>query len=339
MIRGLLRRELIDEQPVKKRSNEAPPKLRSPLSTMKRAALPVNAATLTVSIATLPVSQPGFSTGRPGPSAGGLRLSPRRPSLPRYVALAFEGYLGCGDLARGFLRCHCDGCGHDVLVAFWCKGRGLCPSCGARRMCNGAAMLVDRVLPNAPLRQWVLSLPFELRGLAAMKPDVLGAIERIFAEEIERLTKRLAGIAGTATGSVGFPQRFGSSLNLHVPLHTLAIDGVFEKTDGGGVLVHEAPPPSKDDVDEVAQRVRDRALRWLRRHGYLDERAAEERGNEPLAPDALDGCVQLALALRRLPRAAGGAQRQSRRRHGAQGAALLGIVRRLRRPLCRAHRG
>ena len=38
--------------------------------------------------------------------------------LPRYVVDTFEHYLGCGDLARGFLRCHCDGCGHDVLVAF-----------------------------------------------------------------------------------------------------------------------------------------------------------------------------------------------------------------------------
>jgi uncharacterized Zn finger protein (UPF0148 family) len=142
--------------------------------------------------------------------------------LPRYVVKAFEDYLGCGDLARGFLRCHCDGCGHDVLVAFSWKGRGLCPSCGARRMCNEAARLVDRVLPNAPLRQWVLSLPFELRGLAATKPDVLGAIERIFAEEIERLTKKLAGIPGAATGSIGCPQRFGSSMNLHVHLHTLA---------------------------------------------------------------------------------------------------------------------
>jgi Putative transposase. len=216
--------------------------------------------------------------------------------LPRYVVKAFEDYLGCGDLAGGLLRCHCDGCGHDVLVAFSCKGRGLCPSCGARRMCNEAAMLVDRVLPNAPLRQWVLSLPFELRGVAATKPDVLGAMERIFAEEIERLTKRLAGIAGAATGSIGFPQRFGSSLNLHVPLHTLAIDGVFDKTDDGGVCVHQTPPPSKDDVDEVARRVRDRALRWLRRPSYLDERAAEERGNEPREPDALQGCMQLALA-------------------------------------------
>jgi hypothetical protein len=35
---------------------------------------------------------------------------------------------------------------------------------------------------------------------------------------------------------------------------------------------------------------------WLRRRGYLDERAAEERCNEPAEPEALDGCMQLALA-------------------------------------------
>ncbi len=92
-----------------------------------------------------------------------------------------------------FLRCHRDGCGRDVLAAFSCKRRGLCPSCGARRMCAEAAQIVDRILPNAPLRQWVLSLPHELRGLAAMKADVFGAVERIFAEEIARATKRLAG--------------------------------------------------------------------------------------------------------------------------------------------------
>jgi hypothetical protein len=107
--------------------------------------------------------------------------------LPRYVVEPFEHDLGCGDLARGFLRCHGDDCGPDVLVAFSCKARGICPSCGTRRMCNEAAQRVDRVLPNAPLRQWVLSLPFDLRGLAATKPDVLGAMDRIFAEEIERL--------------------------------------------------------------------------------------------------------------------------------------------------------
>ena len=215
--------------------------------------------------------------------------------LPKYVVDTFDGYLACGDVAAGFLRCHCEACGHDVLVAFSCKHRALCPSCGTRRMSSEAVQVVDRVLPNVPVRQWVVSLPWELRGLAAARSRVLGAIDRIFAEEIARLTKRLAGIDGAQTGSIGCPQIFGGSLNLHPHLHTLAADGVFEKTDQG-VRFHDAPPPSKDDVAEVARRVRDRAVRWLRRHHYLDERAAEERGNESAEPSAIDGCTQLALA-------------------------------------------
>ncbi|WP_434042837.1 MULTISPECIES: transposase zinc-binding domain-containing protein [Sorangium] len=49
-------------------------------------------------------------------------------------------------------KSHCDGCGHDVLVAFSCKHRGPCPSCASRRMCDEAATLVDRILPNVPVR-------------------------------------------------------------------------------------------------------------------------------------------------------------------------------------------
>jgi hypothetical protein len=53
-------------------------------------------------------------------------------------------------------------------------------------MCNEAVQRVDRVLPNVPIRQWVLSLPWELRRPAAMKPGVLGAMDRINAYEIAR---------------------------------------------------------------------------------------------------------------------------------------------------------
>src|SRR5262245_14009120 len=63
------------------------------------------------------------------------------------------------------------------------------------------AVVTDRLLPNVPIRQYVLSLPHELRGLAATKPHVLTALGRIFAEEIARRTKRLTGVAGTETGS------------------------------------------------------------------------------------------------------------------------------------------
>jgi hypothetical protein len=104
--------------------------------------------------------------------------------LPRYVEDELRGYLKCGVFAHGFVRAHCDSCGHDLLVAFSCKARSVCPSCTGRRMANTAAHLVDRVLPAVPVRQWVLSLPWELRALAAFKADVLSALARIFVEAI-----------------------------------------------------------------------------------------------------------------------------------------------------------
>ncbi len=41
--------------------------------------------------------------------------------VARFVERELRAYLECGVLAHGFLRVHCDGCGHDRLVAFSCK--------------------------------------------------------------------------------------------------------------------------------------------------------------------------------------------------------------------------
>jgi hypothetical protein len=79
------------------------------------------------------------------------------------VERELRAFLKCGILAHGFVRVHCDACGCDRLGALSCKERGFCPSCGGRRMAETAAFLVDQVLPRAPVRQWVLSLPIELR--------------------------------------------------------------------------------------------------------------------------------------------------------------------------------
>jgi hypothetical protein len=54
-----------------------------------------------------------------------------------------------------------------VLVPFSCKTRGVCPSCNARRAQDTAIHLTERVLPQAPYRQWTLSLPMQLRFLLA----------------------------------------------------------------------------------------------------------------------------------------------------------------------------
>jgi ribosomal protein S27E len=53
-------------------------------------------------------------------------------ALPRYVEKEFRDYIKCGIFSYGFLRCRCDTCGHDLLVAFSCKNRGICASCSAR---------------------------------------------------------------------------------------------------------------------------------------------------------------------------------------------------------------
>src|SRR5687768_11159503 len=61
--------------------------------------------------------------------------------LPKYVQEEFAAYLKCGRLEHGFLRVRCEDCHAEKLVAFSCKRRGFCPSCGARRMTDSAALL------------------------------------------------------------------------------------------------------------------------------------------------------------------------------------------------------
>ena len=75
-------------------------------------------------------------------------------AVPGYVERELKRYLECGILTYGFARARCPACGHDFLVAFSCKGRGVCPSCNARRMAETAAHLVDHVVPPLPVRQW-----------------------------------------------------------------------------------------------------------------------------------------------------------------------------------------
>ncbi len=139
--------------------------------------------------------------------------------VARFVDRELRAYLDCGVLARGFLRVHCDGCGHDRLVAFSCKGRGFCPSCGGRRMADSAAHLVEHVLPEVPVRQWVLTLPYPLRYRCAwnarLTSEVLRAFLRALFADQRRRARKLHGVRRGHCGSVTFIQRFGSALNLN----------------------------------------------------------------------------------------------------------------------------
>ena len=130
--------------------------------------------------------------------------------LPDYVHREFEDYLKCGRLEHGYLRVRCESCHAEHLVAFSCKRRGFCPSCGARRMVESAALLVDEVLPEQPMRQWVLSFPFALRFLFANRPEImsraLGIVYRIIATQ--RVKKAGYTHQAAKTGAVTLIQRF-----------------------------------------------------------------------------------------------------------------------------------
>ena len=104
----------------------------------------------------------------------------------------------------------CEQCHAEKLVAFSCKKRGFCPSCGARRMAETAALLADEVLPERPFRQWVLSLPHVLRFLLATGPDALTRVLGVVYRTISRHLIKKAGLtcASGETGAVTQVQRF-----------------------------------------------------------------------------------------------------------------------------------
>ncbi len=157
-------------------------------------------------------------------------------------------------------------------------------------MAAQAAQLVDCILPAVPIRQFVLSFPFELSLLAATKPEVLRALARIHAEELARHYKNAAKKSGETgklhAGAVTFVQRFGSSLNLHVHLHTCALDGVYvEGEEGEALRFVAAAPPSRADLYVLAERVALRVTTWLRKRGYAkdDDHASNDTPDRTFA--------------------------------------------------------
>jgi ribosomal protein S27E len=190
------------------------------------------------------------------PAFRALRCESGRP-LPEYVEQEFEAYLKCGRLEHGFLRVRCEECHAEKLVAFSCKRRGFCPSCGARRMAEAAALLVDEVLPARPLRQWVLSLPYALRFLLATNPAALTQVLGVVYRTISGFLLQQAGLtrATGATGAVTLVQRFGSALNLNIHFHMLFVDGVYLPAAGGPPVFRHLPAPTGAQLRVVVQQI------------------------------------------------------------------------------------
>ena len=145
--------------------------------------------------------------------------------VPQFVERELRSFLDCGVLARGFLRVHCDACRLDRVVPYSCKCRGFCPSCCGRRMADTTAHLVDRVFPEVPVQQWVVSVPFALRYRLAYDSSLVTEVLHIVVRAVFASNRRRADIPASnrraRCGAVTFIQRFSDALNLDPHFHLL----------------------------------------------------------------------------------------------------------------------
>ena len=209
-------------------------------------------------------------------------------AIPGFVKAEFDATLACGRPEHGIVRLRCASCGHDEVVAFSCKCRGFCPSCGTRRMEASAAHLVDRVLPRVPVRQFVLTLPIPLRLLLAARPGLIGPVLGVVHRLLARHLAALAGLRGAlcATGAVTIIQRFGSAANLNVHFHCLALDGVYRVGKDGRPRFVAATAPTQNQVQALLAAMIARLMRLFVRRGVVVAEA--DRAWVEDAPDRAD---------------------------------------------------
>lgn len=85
-------------------------------------------------------------------------------AVPGYVEHEFRRYLECGILAHGFARARCAQCGHDFLIAFSCKGRGVC-------------LPISAAPAPQPLRRWRW-ISYPLQTILDVREAIRAALAR-----------------------------------------------------------------------------------------------------------------------------------------------------------------
>ena len=219
----------------------------------------------------------------------GQRRTEHGFGYPAFVEKEFRGFLRCGIVSEGFARVRCGQCGHELFVALSCKRRGACPSCSARRTAETAVFLVDRLLPEAPYRQWVLTVPFPVRMLMARDKTFLSAVLLAFLRVLfayQRRQAHLLGFGKVKTGSVTFVQRAGSAVNPHPHFHSLLPDAVFAADDDGGPCLIVLPAPTVEELLKLTRKIAQRVTRL-----YHDR--CEGQGD--VAPGSSEPALEVAL--------------------------------------------
>jgi len=132
-------------------------------------------------------------------------------------------------------------------------------------MAETAAHLVDPVFPEAPVRQWVLSVPFSLRYRLAYDSSLVRDVAQIFMCTVFSSIRRRTGIPSSnrkaRCGAVGFTQRFSDALFYDPHIQLMSLDGVSIENSNGELALRRVGPPRDVEVSRVADRIRRRVAR------------------------------------------------------------------------------
>lgn len=137
-----------------------------------------------------------------------------------------------------------------------------------------AANLVDRVIPEVPVRHWVMSFPMNVRFLLAWRPQLRNEVMAAFFEVVlgwhqERVDRQ--GYPKGKGGAVGLWHLAGSALNLNPHIHAIVLDGAYSWDDEQErPIFHLAQRPTRGIMDRLVKKVRARVVGILDRWGLLE---------------------------------------------------------------------
>jgi hypothetical protein len=138
-------------------------------------------------------------------------------------------------------------------------------------MCATAANLIEHVLPEVALRQWVLTFPFGWRRRLSHDGVLLRVLTRIFVETVHRFYVRHTGNHGESLvkgGAVTVVQRTSSDLRLNPHLHVVFLDGVYRE-EGAELEWQPLSHLQTRDVGGVLESSVRRMARYLRRRSAI----------------------------------------------------------------------
>ena len=220
------------------------------------------------------------------------------------VTGSFERYLECGILAHGCARACCENpeCNHSELIAFSCKTRNLCPSCGAKRAVLFAENLAKNVLVPHEHRHCVFTLPKRVRPYFKFRRDLHGQVYRAAWESWQELILERSPTGAPA--AVLALHSAGDLLAWHPHVHGLFL--------AGAMLPSGDFQPVEIDQDRLQDLFANKVLQALREEGLLTQddvnniKSWPHSGfnvfvGDPIAPDDTERLLFAARYLKKCP--------------------------------------